>query len=46
MSYFGIGFSFFFDVLLFKITFTPLEIVGVSICLFFTLLTAIYKQYT
>lgn len=45
MSYFGIGFSFLFDVLIFGISFAPLEVIGVCICLFFTLVTAIYKQY-
>ena len=45
MSYFGIGFSFIFDVLIFDISFAPLEVIGVCICLFFTLVTAIYKQY-
>ena len=45
MMYFGIGFSFIFDVLLFKISFTPLQLIGTGICLSFTAMTAIYKQY-
>ena len=44
LMYFGVSFAFFFDILLFNISFTALELVGVSIVVVFTLSTAIYKQ--
>ena len=46
MGYSGIGFSFFLDIALFNLSFSTLEIVGVGICLAFSLLTAIYKHIT
>ena len=46
MSYSGIGFSFIVDVYLFKLNFTVLEVIGVAICLFFSVLTAVYKHFS
>ena len=42
-SYFGIGFSVLFDVFLFNLSFTMLEVLGVIICLLFSILAAVYK---
>jgi len=44
-SYFSIGFTFLFDILLFNITFTSMEVVGVCICLLFSMMAAIYKHF-
>ena len=46
MGYSGIMFSFALDIVLFDLSFSAMEIVGVSICLAFSLLTAIYKHIT
>ena len=45
MSYAGIGFSFLIDIYAFNLEFTGLEVLGVCICLVFSLATAIYKHY-
>ena len=45
MSYSAIGFSFIVDVYLFNLSFTTIEVLGVSICLFFSILTAVYKDF-
>ena len=45
MSYSGIGYSFIVDVYLFNLSFTTIEALGVSICLFFSILTAVYKNF-
>ena len=45
MCYFGIAFSFLIDLLIFKLGFTGLEIVGACTCLLFSLLAAVYKHY-
>ena len=44
MQYMGVTFSFMFDVFMFHQTFTGLEVLGVCICLVFSLITAIYKH--
>ena len=45
MSYFGIGISVLFDIILFNIHFNAMEIAGTSMCLLFTLMMTIYKTY-
>lgn len=34
-----------FDILLFNITFTNMEVVGVCICLLFSMMAAMYKHF-
>ena len=43
LSYFGLGFSALLDVYLFHFNFSMLEVLGVVICLVFSLATAVYK---
>ena len=43
LSYMGMGFSFLLDVYVFHFTFSGLEVLGVGICLAFSLATAFYK---
>ena len=41
----GVTFSFLFDILVFKQTFTDFEVLGVLVCLFFSFITAVYKHF-
>lgn len=45
MQYSGVFFSFMLDIFIFNQLFSGLEVLGVCICLLFSLITAIYKHY-
>ena len=45
MSYCGIVFSFMLDVLVFHFSFTTMEICGVLVCLFFSIIATAYKHF-